>query len=497
MHQKMKKTLLIALAVAIACLAFSGCALVSVNPEKDRAQVIATINGTDLHKDVFDNAMAYTNCYYAANNKDMPTGSDLKTVKSDLYDSIIQNQVLAAKAKKDGLKVDEASAKKEGKSSYDSIKKKVEKKFSSILSDNFTMDELFAAYMQDNSVTSAYADKALTAYTDSLKKNPGKFLDELVGKIGDKDVTHGEYYYYYVGEELSNYMSEGSALGTDDKTVKKTKETIFDKIELNRQLIKYCEDNKITVSDSAISSAQKTLQSTISMFFQDDSSLDSYLETYSMTASKYKEYQKQEAKANAAGDAIKQKMINDVQPSDSDLKSYYNKNKNQYDTSTVSACHILTSDEDLANEIYNKAKDCKSKDDFQKIMDEYKSNSGVSQATDLGSFTYSQMVEAFSKEAFSMKVNTVSKPVKTDYGYHVIFVYAKQDGEVSSLDDNKDSITEAVKEEKGGDEYTKLTEKLQKADKIESNDEIKSATDEYVDQLKEELNVTTNEKVCE
>jgi len=490
-----KKFILAALVIGLVCGAGTGCALVSVNAEKDRAQVLATINGTDIHKDLYDNAMAYTNIYYSANNKDLPTGSDLKTLKKNLYDSIIQNQVLAAKAKKDGVTVDEASAKAEGKTSYDSVKKEAAKKYDSILSDNFTNDKLFAAYMQDNAVTSAYADKALTARQDAIKKDTKLYLDESIGKINDTDLTHGEYSYYYVGQELTNYMSTGSALATDASTLKKTNDTIFNDIGLNRQLIKYCDDNKITISDSAISTAQQTLQYTTSMFFQDDSSLTSYLSSYNMDATQYKNYQKQEAKANAAKTAIQDKLTSDIQVKDSDIASYYNKHKQDYDTSTVSACHILTSDETLANEIYSKAKDCKSKDDFQKVMDEYKSNSSVTEAKDLGAFTYSQMTETFSKAAFALDKNSVSKPVKTDYGYHVIFVYDKKTGTVSSAQDNKDSITTAVKEEKGSEAYTKLENSLKNGIKIKVDSDIKSATEEYVDQLKTELNVTTHENV--
>ena len=89
----------------------------------------------------------------------------------------------------------------------------------------------------------------------------------------------------------------------------------------------------------------------------------------------------------------------------------------------------------------------------------------------------------------------MSKPVKTDYGYHVIFVYDKKTGTVSSAQDNKDSITTAVKEEKGSEAYTKLENSLKNGIKIKVDSDIKSATEEYVDQLKTELNVTTHENV--
>lgn len=492
-----KKQLLGVMLAAALCLVFSGCALVSVNPERDRAQVIATVNGEDITKDTFNNAMAYTEMYYESQGQNMPTGSDLTDLKQSIFDEIIQNAVLAAQAKKDGLKVDEASAKKSGDESYTSIKKEMDKKYDSILSDNYTTDELFKAYLEDSSVTAAYADKAQTAYDDKLDEDSSSYMDEAVGKIGDTDVSHAEYQYYLISQELQYYITNGTALDTtDDSEMKDINDTIFNDIATNHALIQYAEDNDIEVKDSAVTSAQKSLQSTMSTYFQDDDSLEEFLSSYYMPLKTYKKYQKEEAKANAASDAIEAKLEDDVEVTDSALKKYYNDNKDDYDSSTVSACHILTSDETLADEIYQKCKDVTSKEDFEKVMEKYKDTDGVTEATDLGSFTKSDMVEEFSDAAFSQDVNTVSKPVQTDYGYHIIFVYDKQEAEETSWEDYKDELTTDYKSSKASEELDKLKENLlDDAGKIEIYD-IKTADEEYIDQLKETYNVTTYEKRC-
>lgn len=494
MQKRSIKGMLLAAVVVLGLgITATGCDLVSVNPEKDRQQVMATVDGTDITKNAYNNAMAYVELYYAASDQSLPTGTDLQTMKEGIFDSVVQNQVFAAKAKKDGTTVDEAAAKKEGKASYDSVKTEADKKYAGILADNYTTDELFAAYMEDNAVISAYADKVLTAYEDKLTKNPEEYLKTSVGTIDGEDLTRGEYNYYYVGQTLSTYMTTGAALETDDKTMKTTNETIFNQVGLNRQLIKYCEDNGIEITDEAIASAQTTLKSTTSMFFQDDTTLGSFLESYNLTAAKYKEYQKEEAKANAAEDAIKAKLGEDITVSDAKIKKYFDKNKDTYDTSTVSACHILTQNQDLANEIYDKAKNCAAKADFEKVMAEYKTNGEVTEATDLGAFNKSKMAEAFAKAAFSMDVNTVSKPVQSDYGYHVIFVYDKADSE-TNWEDYKDEITQTIVDEESETAYTKLTDKLSGSVKTDIGD-IKTATEQYEDELKTELNVTVNDKL--
>ena len=495
----MKKTAIKKLALTMAVTIgmgalFSGCGIVSVNPERDSAQVMMTIDGEEVTKSEYNNSMAFTEMYYAASEMGMPTGSQLKEIQKGIFDGVVQNQVLAAKAKKDGKTVDEEAEKKNGRKEYESIKEKAGKKYDGILEKNYTNDESFAAYMENNAVTTAYAEKALNDYMDNLEDNPDDYLGKSVGTIGDQDVSRGEYTYYLIGESLKAYYSTGAALPNDDVSMKKTNETIFETIGTGREMIKYCEDNEIEITDDAIKDATASLDSMNSMFFKEDSELESFLKNYQLSLKQYKDYQKEQAKANAAETLIRDKKTEDIKVSDADAKKYYDKNKAQYDTSTVSACHILTEDKTLASQIYDAAKDCTTKADFEKVMDQFKSNSGVKEATDLGSFGQGQMVKEFSEKAFSMEVNTVSQPVKTEFGYHVIYVYDKTEGEAPSFEDNKEDILQTVKDEKGSEEFDKFKTKTTEGLKVKVG-EIKSPAEEYVEELKTELKVTVNEKV--
>ena len=103
------------------------------------------------------------------------------------------------------------------------------------------------------------------------------------------------------------------------------------------------------------------------------------------------------------------------------------------------------------------------------------------------------MVSEFSDAAFGMEKNSVSEPVKTEYGYHIIYVYDKNDAGEASFEDKKDEITKAVKEEKGTEDYNKLKEDLLKKEKIDIYD-IKTTLESYMDQLKSELNIQVYEK---
>ncbi|MDZ5606052.1 peptidylprolyl isomerase [Bacillus pseudomycoides] len=107
-----------------------------------------------------------------------------------------------------------------------------------------------------------------------------------------------------------------------------------------------------------------------------------------------------------------------VKTSEKKLKAYYNENKTNYEY--VTASHILVSTEEEATEIKQQLDDGA---DFAKLAKE-KSTDTTSgeQGGSLGEFTRNEMVTEFAEAAFKQEVGTISDPVKTDYGYHIIKV---------------------------------------------------------------------------
>jgi foldase protein PrsA len=483
---KICKRITAALLVLLMTATLSGCTLINVNPDKDNAQVIATMDGQDILKSEFNNYMALTQMSYQSNSQTMPTGSDLTTLKKNIYDSILQQQALYLEGKKENLTVDEAAAKKTADSTIDQEKSSLSDAFDKILSDNYTTEDQFKTWYENYQVESAYATAVLQKYSEKITADPSIVLDETVGKVGDTDVSRGQYYYYYIAQEFSSYMSSGSALATDASTVKTTNETVFSTIAINDANIQYCKDNNIEITDDAVNSQLKTLKTTLGYFFTDDSSLNSYLQSYYMTKTQYDTYQKEEATAEAAKAAIKSNFENNASVSENAIQSYYSKNQDKYDTSVASAMHILTSDEDKAKEIYQEAKDITSKSDFQKLIDKYKDDSSITEATDLGSFDKTSMVSEFSDAVFKANNNTVVGPTKTSYGYHVIFVYDKKDGEVKKLDEVRDEVEKEVKTTQGDEEFDKLETKLQKQYKSDIYD-IKTPVQAYAEQLESDF----------
>jgi len=112
----------------------------------------------------------------------------------------------------------------------------------------------------------------------------------------------------------------------------------------------------------------------------------------------------------------------------------------------VRARHILVQTEAEANDIL---KQIKSGSDFTKLATEKSKDTGSSkQGGDLGYFTRSAMVKPFADAAFGMKNGDVSdKPVKTDFGYHIIKVEDRRKSSAPPIAEVKDQISMQLEQE--------------------------------------------------
>ncbi|MFS0614129.1 peptidylprolyl isomerase [Lederbergia ruris] len=148
-----------------------------------------------------------------------------------------------------------------------------------------------------------------------------------------------------------------------------------------------------------------------------------------------------------------------IEITDDEIKEYFENNKASFDQEEqVEASHILVKDEKTANEVKKKLDDG---EDFAKLAKEYsKDEANAESGGELGFFGKGKMVKEFEDKAFSMKVDEISDPVKTEHGYHIIKVTDKKEAKEAKLADHKDEIKEQLFDQKLQTEYqTWLNEK--------------------------------------
>lgn len=153
-------------------------------------------------------------------------------------------------------------------------------------------------------------------------------------------------------------------------------------------------------------------------------------------------------------------LLSSIKVSDEELSQYYNNNKNAFiDPEKVRASHILVSDEEKANEIISEIKEGLS---FEDAAKKYSSCPSNAVGGDLGFFERGKMVPEFEDAAFALEINELSKPVKTQFGYHIIIVKEKIEEKNKSFEEVKDIIYQQLIMQKQNEIYINKSNELRK-----------------------------------
>ncbi|WP_147534735.1 peptidylprolyl isomerase [Bacillus marasmi] len=165
-----------------------------------------------------------------------------------------------------------------------------------------------------------------------------------------------------------------------------------------------------------------------------------------------------QVKADIKSYLLAEKLLKpSIKISEEEMKQYFEDNKASFTTpQQVKASHILVEDESKANEIKEKLANG---EDFTKLAKEYSTDTSTKdKGGDLGFFYEGDMVAEFEEVAFTLSVNEISSPVKTDYGYHIIKVFEKKEAIEAKYEDHKKDIKAALLDEKLSTEYTSWLE---------------------------------------
>lgn len=133
-----------------------------------------------------------------------------------------------------------------------------------------------------------------------------------------------------------------------------------------------------------------------------------------------------------------------------EIKAYYDDNQAKFsEEEQVKARHILlmaepdapkSETDKVLSRLQDIAGQIKTAEDFAKMAQQYGQDGTKNSGGDLGWFGKSQMVQEFADVAFALPENTLSEPVRTQFGYHLIWVDDKKEGRQIPFEEVKDRI---------------------------------------------------------
>ena len=109
-------------------------------------------------------------------------------------------------------------------------------------------------------------------------------------------------------------------------------------------------------------------------------------------------------------------------------------------------------------------------EDFATLAKEFSTDTmSAENGGELGLFPRGKMVPEFEEVAFSMKIDAISDPVKTEHGYHIIKVTDKKAAKEAVFSEHKEEIKGLLLEEGVQAEYVNWLDEVKLDYKIENS----------------------------
>lgn len=231
----------------------------------------------------------------------------------------------------------------------------------------------------------------------------------------------------------ASVLALGACSGGDNKTIatskvgdisvadfNKTSKALAGSKVLEQMLTEKLLADKYKVSDKEIKEAYDAQAA------QMGDSFAQALAQYGLTEESYKD--------SLRLSLLSEKAIKDKAFTEKDVKKHYEQMKTE-----LNGRHILVADEKTAKEVIAKIKGGAK---FADVAKEYSTDTGSAQkGGELGWFSVGAMVDEFNDAAYALPLKTLSEPVKTSFGYHVIEITEKRDVKgVGSFKDEEANI---------------------------------------------------------
>jgi len=155
------------------------------------------------------------------------------------------------------------------------------------------------------------------------------------------------------------------------------------------------------------------------------------------------------------------KMTKNVpEPTEADAKKYFEQNKTEFSTpESIKLHHILVENEKEAKDVLARLK---KGEKFADLASQVSICPSKAKGGDLDWMPKGSLVPEIEEAAFKMKKGQIEGPVKSKFGYHILYLEDSKPAEEASFDQVKDYILEQIKYQKQQEQYEKVADSLRK-----------------------------------
>lgn len=292
----------------------------------------------------------------------------------------------------------------------------------------FMVSTAFAS--QDTNQTQAEEEKSEVAVTEPV----------IAARVGSQTITMEQ-----LDEKVRDLVSLSGYNIEDipEEIINANKKEILQKMVNDLALDAYIKDKNISISQESI-----------------DKRADEIISSYPSLEEFEKVLARQGYTMDSFRDEIKRELHIDqiiksrgyVDPTEDEMMDFYlDQIQGFRHNESVKTYHILVSfdkyQEEEALERINMVKEkiADPEKDFENLAGEYSDCPSSSRGGDLGFFERGRMVKPFEDAAFTLETGHVSDPVKTQFGYHLIYVTEKRGEGVYDFAEKRDEIFNALK----------------------------------------------------
>ncbi|MBS3786879.1 tetratricopeptide repeat protein [Candidatus Bipolaricaulota bacterium] len=274
----------------------------------------------------------------------------------------------------------------------------------------------------------------------------------------DNAVERQKSLYSQFGQDFSQLMEGASGKLYELRMKSRTVDSLIE-----QKLVAQEADNRGIKPDSG-EVDQKYNEQLDSILNQQGWTLDQLKRALSSQGRTFEEFEKsvkERVRQQLKQEELRNRVIGEVQPTEEDLKNFYNENIDQYvqTPSRVKASHLVFETQSKAETV--KKEIAKNPDYFG----EYAKENGID--PDLGWFGKGEKSKNVEDLAFSLEVGELGGPIETSEGWELLKVEDRQERKVQEFEEVKEKLREDYVNQEKQQRYNDWYEKVKKEATIE------------------------------